>query len=62
MKKRPPGWKPKLKPQPEPSFKLVTGRDAQDSIQALLARMEKNPENFVFMGDNFDDDLDQLED
>jgi hypothetical protein len=49
-KKRPPGWKPKDKKQDVPNVHIYAGEDAEQSVQALLERMEKNPENFLFGG------------
>jgi hypothetical protein len=49
-KKHPPGWKPKDKKQNTVGVQIHAGEDAQKSVQALLERMEKNPENFVFGG------------
>jgi hypothetical protein len=49
-KKRPPGWKPKDKKENTVGVQIYAGGDAEQSIQALLERMEKNPENFVFGG------------
>jgi hypothetical protein len=54
-KKRAPGWQKKQKNQNReqaedgsvvPGFTMLHGEDAQEGLNALLARMEKNPENF----------------
>lgn len=55
MKRRPPGYKARQKaklPPPAVSASFSVGDEARDALQALLARMERNPSSFVF----FDDD------
>jgi hypothetical protein len=37
-----------------PDVVIRTGQDAEDAFLALLARMEQNPQNFVFLDSDLD--------
>lgn len=55
-KKRPPGWQKKQGTKKSegssagPNFTMLEGEEARAGLDALLERMEKNPENFPMWG------------
>lgn len=65
MKRRPPGWKARQRPErvpPAPAVPQVTvlfGQDAADGLEALLERVRLSPDSFLWMDEDLEDYLDQ---